>query len=50
MKLLALTAVDAQLRADMNLVSLVFDPIAIVILGAAIIYHLRTARPAPASV
>jgi hypothetical protein len=47
---LALTAVDAKLRADLNLVSLVFDPIAILILAAVIVHQLRAARPAPASV
>jgi hypothetical protein len=45
---LALTAVDAQMRADMNLVSLVFDPIAIVILAGVIVHHIRASRPAHA--
>lgn len=43
---LALTAVDAQMRADMNLISLVFDPIAIVILAVVIVREIRLPRPA----
>jgi hypothetical protein len=46
---LALTAVDAQMRADMNLISLVFDPIAIVILAGVIVHHLRTSRTVAAA-
>ncbi|MFI6065124.1 hypothetical protein ACIA47_07620 [Micromonospora sp. NPDC051227] len=45
---LALTVVDAGMRADMNLISLVFDPIAIVILTIAIVLHLRESSPAAA--
>ncbi|WP_406059956.1 hypothetical protein [Micromonospora sp. NBC_00860] len=45
---LALTVVDVGMRADMNLISLVFDPIAIVILTIAIVLHLREASPAAA--
>lgn len=47
---LALTAVDAGMRADLNLVSLVFDPIAIVILAAVIALQLRESAPAAAPV
>ncbi|MGC4747259.1 hypothetical protein ACLQ28_16615 [Micromonospora sp. DT201] len=40
---LALTVVDSRMRADMNLISLVFDPIAIVTLAVVIVLHLRAA-------
>ncbi|SCE77220.1 hypothetical protein GA0070607_1374 [Micromonospora coriariae] len=47
---LALTVVDVRMRADMNLISLVFDPLAIVILGVVIVLHFRESprTPAPA--
>lgn len=41
---LALTVVDTGMRSDMNLISLVFDPLAIVILGVVIVRHLRESR------
>ncbi|MEU4555199.1 hypothetical protein EV382_2698 [Micromonospora violae] len=41
---LALTAVDAGMRAEMNVISLVFDPIAIVILGLVIGLQVRRSR------
>lgn len=41
---LALTVVDAGMRAEMNLISLVFDPLAIVILGVTIGIHVRHSR------
>ncbi|GGO29889.1 hypothetical protein [Micromonospora parathelypteridis] len=47
---LALTVVDGGMRADMNLISLVFDPLAIVILAVVVVLHFReapsTAAPA----
>ncbi|WP_433315464.1 hypothetical protein ACQP0U_02735 [Micromonospora sp. CA-269861] len=47
---LALTVVDVGMRADMNLISLAFDPIAIVILTVVVVLHLResTSATAPA--
>ncbi|MEU8287074.1 hypothetical protein AB0C01_22340 [Micromonospora sp. NPDC048905] len=47
---LALTVVDGGMRADMNLISLVFDPIAIVILAVVIVLQLRESTPAAAQV
>ncbi|WP_433128856.1 hypothetical protein ACQPWW_02930 [Micromonospora sp. CA-240977] len=47
---LALTVVDVGTRADMNLISLVFDPIAIVILTVVIVLHLRESAPTAAPV
>ncbi|WP_146758745.1 hypothetical protein [Micromonospora noduli] len=45
---LALTVVDVGMRADMNLISLVFDPIAIVILTIVIVLHFRQSVPTAA--
>ncbi|MEV4494192.1 hypothetical protein AB0J84_00580 [Micromonospora arborensis] len=46
-RFLVLTVVDSGMRADMNLISLVFDPLAIVILAVVIVLHLRAAPPPP---
>lgn len=47
---LALTVVDAGMRADMNFISLVFDPLAIVILSVVIVLHIRETRPTATAV
>jgi hypothetical protein len=41
---LALTVVDSGMRADLNLITLVFDPLAVVILSVVIVHHLRESR------
>ncbi|MBM7492822.1 ABC-type sugar transport system permease subunit [Micromonospora luteifusca] len=43
---LALTVVDSGMRGDMNLISLVFDPLAIVTLAVVIVLHVRRAPAA----